>query len=321
MLKKKLFPPKNTLPVKGRFPPISSSSGWVAEGLLAALFAGMALFILLYTWVSANSILVSYSLLRNLAIAVVVILWMILVYWLVGRFRRKRFSAGKPDPLMMRQLMGSCLAEDCGEINELLSTSGISDVEIFKRFMTAKLQEILDREGLRRQDFQTRFRESRIPPIKGTRLNQFFYAPSEFDQLSLPSDLEAVYKALAPFYPQIEMPLDHLKNSRQRLFTIFCDYPALWHITDKEIEKLQQTYRYNPPEYEVAKKLAFADKIIRFFKKERQGGLSPSQHHFLDQSARQKVSQLKSALVDYQRAWKGLVKSYETLALEGLGKK
>ncbi len=317
MLKKSPSPPKNRSPVNRHSPPIFSESGWIAEGLLAAFFVGMVLFILLFTWVSANNPMASYPLLRNIGIAAVIFIAMISVYWWVGRYRKKRFSAGKIDPLFMRQLVVSCLEEDCGEIKKLFSANNLSDVDIFIRLVTAKLQHVLDHEGLRKQDLQNDFRESRIAPIKNTRLYRFFSSPLEFDQMFLPSDLAIVYKALAPICSNLKAPLKHLKNIRQSLFTCMSDYLALWHITDKDVEKLQQTYRYSPPDYELAQKLAFANKIIRFLKRERQGGLPPSQQYFLEKNARQKVSQLKSVLQEYEVAWKDLVKAYEALSFNG----
>ena len=313
MFRKNLSQHQKGSPSQHHFPLIFDHSGWVTEGLLAAFFVGMALFILLATWVSENNLWQSYYLLRNSGIAVFVFLSMLLVYWWVSRYCRKRFRAGGYDPLMVRRLMADCIAEDCGELEKLFSEGNLSDIEIFKLLVTVKLQQILDHEEFRDRDLQTLFRKSRIKPVKKRGLVHFFDAPSEFDRQSVPPNISVLYNAL-PLHSQLEAPLAHLKACRRNLFTNMSDYIEIWKVTEEETKKIQQGYRYNPPEDEVAQNIVFVGKAVDLLKRDRQNRLRLSQQHFIDEVAGRKVNQLKTAVADYQNAWKDLVAAYETLS-------
>ena len=234
--------------------------------------------------------------------------------WVV-RYRKRRFQRGSRDDLLMRNLMKTCLTKDCGQIEALLSAPDHSDTEIFNQMFLCKTQHILDHEGLRIRDIHARFEKSRLQRLNGVHFEVFFDHVNGYNQRELPKEFDAVLKAVDTFGPQLKTRLFQLKTRRRDLFTSMSDYLEIMEVSKKETEKLQQVYRYNPPNYQVAERLVFAIKTIDYLKKYHQDRLSGEMRSARQKIATKKISKLKKALSDYREAWKDLVKTYEGLPL------
>jgi ribosome-associated translation inhibitor RaiA len=289
--------------------------GWVAEGLLAALFVGLAFFILLYSWISTTPNLGHWRFLYYVSVTVIVMVVVVMTYTWVVRYRKRRFQHGKRDYLLMRNLMKTCLTKDCGQIETLLSTPDYSDTEIFNQMFLVQMLHILDHEGLRMRDIHARFEKSRLQRLDGARFEIFFDNVDAYNQRQLPEEFEAVFKAVDAFMPQLETQLFQLKTRRRDLFTSMSDFLDIMDVSQKEIEKLQQVYRYNPPKDGAAERIVFAIKTIDYLKKYHQDRLSDELRTAMQNIAAKKISKLKTALSDYRKSWKSLVKAYERLPL------
>lgn len=290
-------------------------TGWIAEGLLAALFVGLVLFVLLFTWMPTTAIFVAHPILGYVCMALVITAAMFPVYWGVAVYRERRFQLGGRDHLMMRSLMASCLAGDCGEIEKRLAASNNSDFSIFNQMVLCKVQDILDHECLKISDVHTRFRESRLRRIKGVHFEVFFKSCDAYDSESFPTEIESVSRALQPFGLQMRTLLSELESSRRSLFTIMSDYPDMLIVTESDVAKLQKTYRFKPPEFGLSQKIVFANKTIDYLKNLQNGKLSDEQRSVMEKIASQNILRLKSAVSDYRNSWKKLVEAYEGIPL------
>ena len=239
----------------------------------------------------------------------------VITYTWVVRYRKRRFQRGNRDYLLMRNLMKTCLTKDCGPIETLLSTPDYSDAKIFNQMFLCQMLHILDHEGLRLRDIHARFEKSRLERLDGTRFEIFFDNVNAYDQRQLPEEFEAVFKAVDAFMPQLETQLFQLKTRRRDLFTSMSDYLDIMEVSKKEIENLQQVYRYNPPKDQAAERIVFAIKTIDYLKKYHQDRLSDELRTAMQNIAAKKISKLKTALSDYRKSWKSLVKAYERLPL------
>lgn len=315
MLKKRMSPTQKDPTINRRLFWGRRKNGWVAEGLLAALFVGLAFFILLYSWISTTTFLTQWRFLAYASVLVIVMIVAVITYDWVVRYRKRRFQHGNRDYLLMRNLMKSCLIKDCGQIEALLSAPAYSDTEIFNQMLLGKMQHILDHEGLRIRDIHARFEKSRLQRLNGVYYEVFFDNVNGYNQKELPEEFKAVFKAIESFGPQLKNQLSQLKACRRDLFTSMADYLDILEVSKKETEKLQQVYRYKPPSYQVAQNIVFAIKTIDYLKNYHQNRLADAQRAAMQKIATKKVSKLKKVLSDYHEAWKDLIKTYEGLPL------
>jgi hypothetical protein len=313
MLKKRMSPTQKDPTINRSLFWDQHENGWVAEGLLAALFVGLAFFILLYSWISTTPNLGQWRFLYYISVTVIVMMVVVITYTWVVRYRRRRFQHGKRDYLLMRDLMKACLTKDCEQIETLLSAPNYSDIKIFNQMLLCKVQHILDHESLRIRDIHTRFEKGRLQRLNGVCYEVFFDNVNGYHQKELPEEFKAVFKALETFGPQLKTQLLQLKDGRRDLFTSMSDYLDIMQVSKKETEKLQQVYRYNPPKYQAAQNIVFAIKTIDYLKNYHQNRLADVQLAAMQKLATKKVSKLKKALSYYRKAWKDLIKTYEGL--------
>jgi hypothetical protein len=302
-------PITNTLADKGQ-----NKGGWIEEGLIAALFVGLAFFILLFSWIPA--VFSHLQILGYIGTAVLVVLMMIITYSGVAAYRHRRFQQGGRDYLQIRKYMEACIAKDCREIEDLFSNSNNSNILIFNKMLLCWLQYFLDHEGLRARDSHKRFKKSRLKRMNGVHFENFFMSPKEYDNKALPYEFSIVLKALNSSKARLKIQLFQLEKCRRDLFTNMSDYLDIFYVTEEEIVKLQGIYRYNPPRYDGARKIVFANKIIDYLKKDHQNKLSDEQRLIMEEIAMKKISQLKNGVADYRNAWKNIVKVYERLPLD-----
>ena len=83
------------------------------EGLIAALFVGLAFFILLFSWIPTITIFTHFQGLVYVGTVVIVILVMIITYYGVAAYHKRRFQKGGRDYLQIRKYMETCIAKDC----------------------------------------------------------------------------------------------------------------------------------------------------------------------------------------------------------------
>jgi hypothetical protein len=291
-----------------------NKGGWIEEGLIAALFVGLAFFILLFSLIP--TLFKHLQILGYIGTAVIVMLMMIITYCGVAAYRRRRLQQGGRDYLQIRKYMEACIAKDCREIDYLFSISGNSNILIFNKMLLCWLQNFLDHEGLRARDSRKRFKKSRLKRINGVHVENFFMSPKEYDDRALPYEFSTVLKVLDFSKDQLKTQLFQLEKYRRDLFTNMSDYLDIFYISEEEIAKLQEIYRYNPPRYDAARKIVFANKIIDYLNNDHQDRLSDERRLIMEKIAMKKISQLKNGIADYRNAWKSLVKVYERLPLD-----
>jgi hypothetical protein len=288
-----------------------NKGGWIGEGLIAALFVGLAFFILLFSWIPTTTILTHLQGLLYVGAVVIVILMMIITYYGVAAYHKRRFQKGGRDYLQIRKYMETCIAKDCREIEDLLSIQDSSDTIIFNKILLCRLQNILDHKSLRTKDIHKRFEKSRLKRVSGAHFENFFKSPKEYDKGVLPYEFSTVLKALDSSKAQLNAQLFQLEKCRRDLFTSMSDYLDIFHVTKEEIIKIQGVYRYNPPQYDVAQKIVFANKIIDYLKNYHQNKLSDKRRLEMEEIATEKILKLKNDITDYRNAWNNLVKAYE----------
>lgn len=290
-------------------------AGWVAEGLLAALFVGLILFVILFSYFSTSAIFTAYLKWGYIIMAAVIVAAMFATYWCVAVYRKRRFRKGGQDFLMMRNLMTTCLDNDCSAVEQQFSAADGSDLSIFNRMLLCKLQEIFERERTRVIDIHTRFRKSGIKEIKGVHFEKFFQTSESYDTTPEPLEIKTAALALKPLGSGMEASLVRLKNSRRLLFTAMSDYLDLLSVTDADVKKLLKAYRFNPPGNETARDIVFANNAVDYLIKFHRNRLSDERRFAMEAIASQKLLQLKSVLSDYRKAWRHLVDTYESISL------
>lgn len=293
-----------------------NTEGWVVEGLLAALFTGLALVIILFSYIPFTPVFAQNERWTYFGITVIILLTMIVAYWGVAIYRKGRFKRGRQDHLLMRDMMAACIVKDCGELEQRFSDPDCSDALIFNQMLFFKVQAILENEDLRMRDIQARFEEIRIKPGNAEHLGNFFNTPQEYELTPLPAEFEAVFKALTPLSDQLHSQVAALKASRRALFTLLSDYIEMLAVTEADIRKVLETYRYNPPDHALARQIAFVIKVIDYLKGLHRDNLFPARRMAMEKMAVARVLQLKSAVKDYRGAWERLVKAYEALPLQ-----
>lgn len=289
--------------------------GLITEGLMAALFVGLVLFVVLFSYFSSFATLAAYLQWFYAGMAAVITVAMLITYLVVASYRKRRFQKGGRDDLMMRNLMVACLDKDCSAIEQQIATANGSDLSIFNQMLLCKLQNILEWEGAQVSDIRTRFRESGIKRIKGVNYENFFNGYEFYDMTPLPFEIKTIALSLKRFGNRMNASLTRLKTSRRLLFTFMRDYLDLMSVTQADVEKLLETYRFNPPPKEMAREIVFANKVISYLKKFDQNRLSDERRSAMEAIASKKVLQLKSAISDYRNAWRNLVDTYESISL------
>ncbi len=292
-----------------------NESGWIAEGLLAALFTGLALCIILLSWYPTTALFMRWSNAGYVGIATVVILVMPLTYWAVACYRKHRFIRGGRDHLFIRSLMKTSLNRDCSAIEHLLSDPDTPAIISFNTLLLSKLQSILDSEDARIGDLQTHFRDSGLKRIQSPQLAQLFHHSSEYDQIHTPHELEVLYSALSSYDGSMGIHLSQLADCRRNLFTVMSNYLEIFSVAYKDVAQLKQTYRFHPPETSLAQVMIFAKRAIDYLKAFNLEKLPSQKRDLMESVALLRIEELRSAMARYRCAWIDLVNAYDAMPL------
>jgi hypothetical protein len=303
----------------GKYSPADRGINICARDGFAVL--GVTVFAGLVMLVVAFSILAQYGFLARIGqggigLAVLLILaGMAGVYKGLRSIQSLRFRTGAKDPLFMRAFMQSCYASDCGRIEKLLADRQKTPPLVLNALLAEKVQHIVKTDARHMVDVLETYCKSGLKKNKEPVMDRFFHTPESYEEAPLPQEIEHIVQAVTTRYPQLEPALANVLAARARLFTLMGDYLVLMPPSTHHFNFIKKTYRYNPPDDETTRRIAFAldtVKLLKAYKNHELRGERLTRHGRL---AAERIPRLAEAVESYKAAFEELVESYETMPM------
>ncbi len=281
----------------------------------ATIFAGLVMLVV------AFSILAQYGLLArmgpggiSLAVLLIVVL-MAGVYQGLRLNNSRRFRTGVKDPLFMRAFMQSCYASDCGRIEKVLADRQKTPPLILNGLLAEKAQRIIETDARQMVDILEMYCKSGLKKNKDPVMDRFFHTPDSYEEAPLPTEIEHIIQVVTTRYPQLASALEKMLVARAHLFTLMGDYLDLMPPSRHHFNFIKKTYRYNPPDDETTRRIAFALdtlKLLDAYNNQELRGERLTRHGRL---AAERIPLLATAVSQYKTAFETLVESYEAMPL------
>ncbi len=281
----------------------------------ATIFSGLVMLVV------AFSLLAQYGLLAQLGqlgigLAVLLIFAaMAGVYKGLRSIQSLRFRTGGKDPMFMRAFMQSRYAEDCGRIEKELADRQNTPSQILNALLAEKVQSIIETDARNLVDVLEMYCKSGLKKNKEPVMDRFFHTPDAYTEAPLPTEIEHIIQAVNTRYPQLEPALENMLVARAHLFTLMGDYLGLMPPSAHHFNFIKQTYRYNPPDDETTRRIAFALdtlKLLNAYNDQELRGERLTRHGRL---AAERIPRLTTAVSQYKTAFETLVDSYEAIPL------
>ncbi len=292
---------------------LCAQDGFAVMGV--TIFAGLVMLVV------AFSILAQYGLLARIGpggISLVVLLILVLmagVHQGLRLIKSRRFRTGGKDPLFMRAFMQSCYARDCGRIEKELADRQKTPPLILNSLLAEKMQSIIETDARHMVDILEMYCKSGLKKNKDPVMDRFFHTPDSYEEDPLPTEIEHIIQAVTTRYPQLEPALENMLVARAHLFTLMGDYLVLMPPSTHHFNFIKKTYRYNPPDDETTRRIAFALdtlKLLDAYKNQELRGEHLTRHGRL---AAERIPRLAEAVNAYKAAFENLVESYEAMPM------
>ncbi len=286
----------------------------------ATIFTGLVMLVV------AFSILAQCGLLARIgpvgiSLAVVLILVLMAgVHQGLRRIKSRRFRLGVKDPLFMRAFMQSCYIEDCGRIEKLLADRKNTPPLILNDLLAEKIQSTIETDARYMVDVLEMYCKSGLKKNKDPVMDRFFHTPDSYEEAPLPTAIEHIIQAVTTRYPQLKPALGSMLAARAHLFTLMGDYLDIMPPSTHHFNFIKKTYRYNPPDDETTRRIAFALdtlKLLVAYNNQELRGERLTRHGRL---AAERIPRLAEAVNAYQAAFKNLVASYEAMPMNQVSK-
>ena len=237
---------------------LNNNKGILAGPLILSTFVGLLLVVVLYPFLMKLEF--SSSLRHGLegTILIVVLAISLLVYHFTKAIKIRKFVKGADAPLLVRDLMASCLQGDISCIKKLLIDHEEDDLLVLLTLLQGKAENILQNELAHLTDIHKKI-GLRIFNKKCSQSYHFFVrSTEEYIQTSLPKEIFLIRKAVKKEQPDsFVRKIDSLESSRQSMFTLFGDYLNIVPEQIASLRFLRKTYKYRPPVLEIARKMTF----------------------------------------------------------------
>ncbi len=282
---------------------------------------GVTIFAGLVMLVVAFSILAQYGFLARIGkggISLAVLLILVLmagVHQGLRLIKARRFRTGVKDPLYMRAFMQSCYARDCGRIENMLADRTMTPPLILNGLLAEKMQRIIENDARNLVDILEMYCKSGLKKNKDPMMDRFFHTPDAYDEAPLPTEIEHIIQTVNTRYPQLEPALENMLGARAHLFTLMGDYLVLMPPSTNHFNFIKTTYRYNPPDDETTRRIAFALdtlKLLVAYHNQELRGERLTRHGRL---AAERIPRVAEAVKAYKAAFESLVESYEAMPL------
>ena len=315
-------------PHKARFGPIIRSgktperlhrqSGLAAGGLFFALFGGLLLLVTVFQILQGAVLPETLRPWIYSGTAGAIALLAICLYNGFHFFKNRRFRRGAKDTMHLMALRAASLRRDCGRLAEALQNDLDPGIDLVHAMLRDKLAEMMSGACRTLADVQKQYRLSGLKKTKATGFRTILHSPEEYRQLAEPIEFKLIAAAVARFYYQLEPEFEALQAARRALFTVMGDYARVLPPSASDIQAIEQKYRYNPPGPAKASRIAFALKLIDYFKKAADGAVPPpavaKMQTDLSRWAAERMPLVHDVLKRYQDAWQDLIEAYDDMA-------
>ena len=288
-----------------------------AQGGFAVM--GVTIFAGLVMLVVAFSILAQYGFLARIGpggISLAVLLILVLtagVHQGLRLIKSRRFRTGAKDPLFMRALMQSCYAQDCDRIEKELADQQNTPPLILNGLLAEKMQSIFETDARHMVDILEMFCKSGLKKNKDPVMDRFFHTPDSYAETPLPTEIEHIIQAVTTRYPQLEPALENMLAARAHLCTLMGDYLVLMPPSTHHFNFIKTTYRYNPPDDETTRRIAFALDTLKLLDAYRNQDLRGERLTRHGRLAAERIPRLVEAVSAYKAAFENLAQSYEAM--------
>ena len=296
---------KNTVTLK-------NNKGILAGPLILSTFVGLLLVVVLYPFLMKLEF--SSSLRHGLegTILIVVLAITILVYHLTKAIKIRKFVKGADAPLLVRDLMTSCLQGDTGSINKLLVDYEEDDFHVLMTLLQGKAENILQNELAHLTDIHKKI-GLRLFNKKSSQSYHFFVrSTEEYVQTSLPKEFLIIRKAV--YKEQTDLlvrQIESLESSRKGMYTLFGDYLNIVPEQIASLRFLRKTYKYRPPVLEIARKMTFCLDVFDCVDRLKDSDNKSPLMWKIEETAQDRVPILRDAVKRYESTWQTMVESYE----------
>ncbi len=282
----------------------------------ATIFTGLVMLVV------AFSLLAQYGLLSKLGQGGIGLAVLLIIAGMAGVYKGLRFiqslhfRTGGKDPMFMRAFMQSCYARDCGRIEKELADRQKTPPLILNDLLAEKVQRIIETDARHLVDVLELYCKSGLKKNKEPVMDRFFHTPDSYEEAPLPTEIEHIIEAVNTRYPQLEPALEKMLAARAHLFTLMGDYLVLMPPTMHHFKFIKNTYRYNPPDDETTRRIAFALdtlKLLTAYNNEELQGESLTRHGRL---AAERIPLVATAVSQYRTAFENLVESYEAIPMD-----
>lgn len=293
-------------------------SGLAAGGLFFSIFSCLILLVTVFQILAGTGLPDHLRLWIYAGSAAAIVLLAIGIYRGFRFFKNRRFQKGAKDTLYLMALRRESLLRDVGRLEEALQNEGAPGPDMVHHMLRDKLAEIVAGDCRTLGDVQKKYRSSGLKKMRTAGFRTLFHSPEEYDQLPEPPEFKLIADSVARFYYQLEPQFDSLKAARRTLFTVMGDYARVLPPAEKSVQAIEEKYRYNPPGHAKATRIAFALKMIDYFKKDADAAnASPTvakTRASLTAWVGERLPAAHDALAAYNSAWQSMIEAYDDLA-------
>ena len=302
---RKYSPGKNAVTIK-------NNKGILAGPLILSTFIGLLLVVVLYPFLMKLEF--SSSLRHGLegTILIFVLAITILVYHFTKAVKIRKFVKGADAPLLVRDLMTSCLQGDIGCIKKLLIEHEEDDFLVLLTLLQGKAENILQNELAHLTDIHKKI-GLRLFNKKSSQSYHFFVrSTEEYVQTSLPKEIFLIRKAVNKEQTGLfGRKIDALESSRQGMFTLFGDYLNIVPEQIASLRFLRKTYKYRPPVLEIARKMTFCLDVFDCVDRLKETDNKSPLMWKIEETAQDRIPILRDAVKRYESNWQTMVETYE----------
>jgi hypothetical protein len=291
---------------------LNNNAGILAGPLIFSAFVGLFLVVVLYPFIMKLEF--SSRLRHGLegTILIVVLAITILAYQSAKAVKIRKFVKGAEAPLLVRNLMDSCLKGDIGCLKKLLAEHEESDIHVLVTLLQAKAESILQSELAHLTDIHKKIGLRLFNKKCNLSYHLFVRSPDEYAQASLPKEIVLMRRAISKEQPaSLSRKLDALESSRQTMFTLLSDYLIIVPEQNSNLRFLRKTYKYRPPVLEIARKMTFCLDIYDGVDRLKDEDFKSPLMGQIKAAAQDRIPLLRAAVKRYESDWESIVEIYE----------
>lgn len=289
-----------------------NEKGILAGPLIFSAFVGLLLVVVLYPILMKLDF--SSRLRHGLegSIFIFVLFIVVLAYQSAKAIKIRKFLKGAEAPLLVRDLMTSCLQGDIECLQKLFAEREPADFRVMLTLLQAKAESILQTEIAHMTDIHKKIGLRIFNKKCNLSYHLFFRNPDEYSRASLPREIVLLRNALKEDWPtSLSRDLDEIENSRRALFTLFNDYLDIVPEQVTHLRFLRQTYKYRSPAPDIARKITFCLDVFDCVDRLKENGDRSPLMNKIEATAETRIPLLRKAMGRYQSAWEAMVDTYE----------